>query len=190
MEEKEWWQRMKQTEPFPHAEMLLRFQPVVFREDRGEWDLWNDVAVEFILEQGRCRQVESEHQVAHRFYNDFCGFFEPETVSGVGFGRDLLRFDFEFALEDAVDNAGARFCFAAAESEMGVVEEPAQEVDRVRLVEEIKLFVGLAGDLLDEFVWGDVCFEGTGIPHLTDEDGEALDEFGFAGEIFEHEEVA
>ena len=39
-------------------------------------------------------------------------------------------------------------------------------------------------------MWGDVGFEGTGVPDFSDEYGEALDELGFLGEVFEHEEVS
>lgn len=168
---------VQEAVPFPHAEVLLRLHAVVFREDRGERDLRDDVAVKFVLEERGRGQVEGEDEVAHRFHDDFGGFFEPQAVSCVGFGGDALGFGFQLSLENVVDDARARFGSGAPEREVHVVEEPGEEVDGVGLVEEVEFLVGLAGDLLDELVGGDVGFEGAGVPDFADEDGEAGCEF-------------
>ena len=69
-----------------------------------------------------------------------------------------------------MDDAGSGFRFAAAQGEVHVVQEPAEKVHGIGLVEEIEAFVGLAGDLLEELVGGDVGFEGARVPYFADED--------------------
>ncbi len=92
----------------------MGFESVVFREDGGERDLGNDVFIEFVLEERSGGEVEGEHEVTGCVDEDFGGFFEAEAVASVGFGGDLLAFDFQFALEYAMDDAGAGFCFTSA----------------------------------------------------------------------------
>lgn len=192
VEEEERRQRVQQAVALAHAEVLLRLHPVVLGQDGGQRHLRDDVTVQLVLEQGRRGQVERQHEVARRVRDDLGGFLEAQPVARVGFGGDALRFHLEFALEDAVDDARAGFRLAAAEGEVHVVEEPAEEVDGVGLVEEVESLVGLARDLLDELVGGDVGFEGARVPDLADEDGEAGGELGGGGggEVFEHEEIA
>ncbi len=72
---------------------------------------------------------------------------------------------------------------------MHVVQEPAEELNGIGLVEEIEAFVRLAGDLLKKLVGGDVGFEGACVPDFADENREALDELGPLGKVFEHDEV-
>ena len=85
--------------------------------------------------------------------------------------------------------AAAGLLFAAAEGEVYIVQEPAEKFYGVGLVEEIEAFVGLAGNLLQEFVWGDVGLKGAGVPYFADQDREALDELRSLRQVFEHEKV-
>ena len=89
-----------------------------------------------------------------------------------------------------MDDASTWLGLAPAQRQMQIVEKPAEEVDGIGLVEEVETFLGLARDLLEELVRGDVGFEGARVPDLAHEDGEALEEGGGGGEVFEHEEVA
>lgn len=84
-------------------------------------------------------------------------------------------------MEYPLDDARSGFGFAASQSKVEIIQEPAEEFDGIGLVEEVEAFVGLAGDLLEKLVGGDVGFEGACIPYLPDKDGEPLDELGFLG---------
>ena len=89
-----------------------------------------------------------------------------------------------------MDDASTWLGFAPAQRQMQIVQKPAEKVDRIGLVEEVEAFFGLARDLLKELVRRDVGFEGARVPDLAHEYGEALEEGGGGGEVFEHEEVA
>ena len=69
-----------------------------------------------------------------------------------------------------MNDAGSGFCFAAAQGEVHVVQKPAEKVHGIGLVEEIEAFVGLAGDLLEKLMGGDVGFKGARVPYFPDED--------------------
>lgn len=67
---------------------------------------------------------------------------------------------------------------------MQVIKEPGEEVNGVGLVGEREAFRGAKGDFLEQFVGGDVRFEGMGIPDLANEDGESLCQLWPLGEGF------
>ena len=94
VEEEIRWERVQEAVALAGVEVFLGLEAVIFGEDGGERDLRNDVLVKLVLEQWGRGEVEGEHEIPRRVNEDLGCLFEAQAVAGVGFGGDLLGFDF------------------------------------------------------------------------------------------------
>lgn len=85
---------MKEAEPSAVGYKIHRMQPIIFPQNRRQRDLRDDILILFVLKNWFRREIEGEDEVSMELGFDFRGFFETQTVGGIGFGGDGLRFHF------------------------------------------------------------------------------------------------
>ncbi|KUI52661.1 hypothetical protein VP1G_10498 [Cytospora mali] len=167
-------QGVHEAVPAAVREVLLGRAPVVLSEDGREGHLRDD------------RQEEEAVNVRLHLGR----LLEAQPVAHVRLGRDGLRLGLQLALEHPLHHAAARLGLAAAEPEVEVVEEPAEELDGVGLRRQREPLVGPQRDLLQQLVRRHVALEGARVPDLPEQDARSLDQLRLGpGKVLQEEVV-
>ncbi|KUI71225.1 hypothetical protein VM1G_11746 [Cytospora mali] len=171
-------------------EVLLGRAPVVLGQHGREGHLRDDVALLLVLEERRGREVQRQEEEAVDVRLHLGRLLEAQPVAHVRLGRDGLRLGLQLALEHPLHHAAARLGLAAAEPEVEVVEEPAEELDGVGLRRQREPLVGPQRDLLQQLVRRHVALEGARVPDLPEQDARPLDQLRLGpGKVLQQEVV-